>query len=214
MPEHAIAVGAVDLVVESGDVGRRPAAIRSFRISRSRGRLTLILDRSIRADVPTTMWRGLYRQVRERTLTRWKHFDVGGPLGTPRMRRLVMALDSTASYQLFLAAFDIANYLRLPYASNEQVETGFAELSDRRIGGQSGDFLYFLPTSWEMEQEVVETLIVNNKLCRATISSREGRYRVSRLHTPYLTPSGFASAVGNDVIRAWNEVRSRLAVAH
>lgn len=97
------------LSLETGDL--KSQTIINFKIS-SNGIINLALENSI-VEIQKSNWKELFKQVSKRELTYWREYSSPLPIGSQEMKVLLNKINSTESYQLFLAGFDIANEIDL-----------------------------------------------------------------------------------------------------
>lgn len=196
------------LSAQTGDVKRTPPIERRLSLSFSHAdrRVEIDLDGQ-RAAIDFDQWPILVAQVDSRALTKWQYdANMPDPMGSPEVQRVVTAIDSTASFQLLLAAFDLAAFLHV-IDQPQQLSRYFDALSDvlTRIGGRGG--LYFPPRSLvhDLGELQLHELLINNKLCRFRVQP-EGEDELWTAYVPYATPVGFATSVSRDTRKAWDEI--------
>jgi hypothetical protein len=197
------------LRVETGDVTLKTPALRNFQLQADRPLtgISLAFDGE-QAHIDREDWPALLGQVKTRSLSRWKHTPMEGPMGEPDMQALLSVVSNTPAYQLFLAGFDVAEAVGLVSALPERVVL-------RRTMGLSGRLpsitgsggVFFLPEGLvddPADAAALDLLILNNKLCHLHVEAGEA---VDRHYIPYATPLGFTTKVTPEAERLWAKVR-------
>ncbi len=196
------------LSLQTGDISLSRPALVTFLVQFDLPQGLVDLDlNGVHAGIVLEDWQSLAVQVQDRSLTRWQH-DPGipPPMGTAQMKRLVREINSTPVYQLFLAAFDLVELLRIE-SDSDRMARRFGLLSDfmMRNGRRGG--LYFPPREVfeSTSQDVLDTLVLNNKLCRFEISSERSE-RLFSYYVPYATPVGFSTSIDTEVESVWAKI--------
>lgn len=201
------------ILLETGDVTLRAPALRHFRLEADRPPVEVRLcydDQTARIEVAD--WPALLDQVRERSLSRWKHTRMDPPMGDPDMQNLLAGVSNTPAYQLFLAGFDISEAVGLVGDLPERTVLRRAiALSGRlpSLAGQGG--VFFLPdvlVGEGTDPAPLDELILNNKLCRLTVGAGDTPGGpVVKYYVPYATPLDFTTPVSRQTRELWDRVR-------
>lgn len=156
---------------------------------------------------------GLFAQVIDGTPVEWRRSSdpeiraVFAPLS-----RIIQCLNTTPSYQMFLAGFHIAETIgMLPQVAVDEAAmvASFRYLVGPIIWpyGKKGR-LFFLPEGTVTGQAALE-LIANGKLLSVEITADDTEpdpeARV-KLFTPYATPIGFNTRVSGETKEAWKRI--------
>lgn len=193
------------LLVWSFDIKYDPSRKREVSLLRGDDFLTLQLDETT-ARVPRQDWFRLETQIAERALSKWQFGqNVPSPLGLPEMRNLVRMIDSTASYQLFLACIEISTFLRIVDEPQHIIDR-FGVLSGIlvRLGGRNG--LFFPPSEMLKESsQILDELVLNNRLGRLQVRTDENR---ETFFVPYVTPVAFKVPVSAEARQLWERIRN------
>lgn len=192
--------------VETGDVTRH--CPRSVTISGgSADRLDLVLDDTATVQFSENDWEDVAYRVDAGVRLDW--LDPRSPfqlLQNPDLSPVIRLIDSTPSYQLFKAAFEIAQILRLVREPSHAL---------RRLEGLSGVFtrygtrgsLYF-PTRDLLDAaspDALTTLVSGNKLCLLHLDVDEASNKT--YYVPYATPVGQVEASDDETKRLWDRIR-------
>lgn len=197
------------LQLQTGDVTRSPLHLRIFEMEAGRPLAQVILSFDGRtAQVAAALWPTLLEQVRIRSLSHWKHARMAPPMGQSDMQELLSVVGNTPAYQLFLAGFDFAEAVGLVRELPERIVLRRAIALTERLPSVLGTKgLFVLPDSLldeDVEREVLEELVRNNKLCRLHVDSGE---QLEKYYIPYATPIGFATPVSERAKQLWDRVR-------
>lgn len=164
-------------------------------------------DAYVRLDL--SHWQALAIQVRTRSLHEWLYKpDYPPPLGLSDVRKVTGRIDSTASYQLFMAAVEIAEVLHI-HSDRGDLEVSIAFLYGRFIStSQNG--LFFLPQDFRHDSAAFLELLHLNKICQlditfdSVVESPSPQCIVLR-YVPYATPS--VSSMTTQARLLWDQIR-------
>lgn len=164
------------------------------------------------ARIPIDEWPALLQQITvgELVKRRFPGAKIDPPLGNPDVLSVVKQIDSTPSYQLLLAGFDIAERIELASGSSpEMVQRRFEIIHGWMPSFTGRGGLFFVPHHVTKNRAAaIDQLLVNNKLCSANLTLNCGR-PMTRYYVPYATPMGFVvSKVDADASALWDQVRS------
>lgn len=99
----------MELKIFTGDFEKNNI-IRYFTISIHDKEIVFKLD-NIDSSLEVKEWNNFVRHVNSLSLTQWKISQNPNIIGNLSVQNMVKYIDSTTSYQLFLAGIDIANYI-------------------------------------------------------------------------------------------------------
>ena len=188
----------IRMTLETGD-SKYNGRTRTARLTVDADSVAISLDEDC-ATIPRGEFVTLAIQVGGRDLKGWQSACIiGGPMA--RLRNVVRAIDSTASYQLFMAAVEIGSLLHIGCRDAHleilsPMEGCFAHL------GENG--LYFLDygTAKELAKSL-DALVAVNKLCRLTLES--GNVPTVMYYVPYATPCDTPKPLRS----AWETIRGQ-----
>lgn len=194
--------------LRTGDVSKEHRGIRSLTMEAqpSVGVVRLCLDEK-EGLVPIAEWQYLLDQVSTRRLHEWQSANYPGPMGT-YLKEVVTSITSTAAYQLFLIAFEVARllgFLRHDWDHLFRLGPVLSDISTSlpRLGG-----LYFAPDEWFQAQspQVLDELMANNQIVRFTARS-ENCSKVENVLIPYSTAIIRIGKLTPAATKAWEELR-------
>lgn len=205
-----LVTGDVTKLPEGGGHSLEEVQQRDFRIDyRGDQGFELEFDKA-KALVGLSHIQDLFKIVSFHVLTEWQYSkdrqirSAFGPLN-----RILSVINSTPSYQLFLAGFQVAD--KIGFLEQEAFEemamlTSFSGLlgTVRWKEGKKGR-LFFIPEGYVSEHHVRNELVGNGKLFWITLWSG-GSMVEEKLAVPYATPIGFNTPVSADTEDAWRRV--------
>jgi hypothetical protein len=193
------------LKLQTGDVTEPSTGRRTFSISAS---IVTFTFEEFSAELQPADWPAFVEQIKTRSLARWKYSGkMPAPLGNAAFQRLLNQVNSTPSYQLFLASVDIAEYVRLVTESDDRAVWSTCRSLSGPIRSTLGPLrLFFLPDTLVTEADTAEAkeLIDKNKLCelQAEIATYDP---LKKYYMPYQTPQ--VEPVGKDATNLWERIR-------
>lgn len=197
---------SVTLTLRTGDATALNQPTRVITLTTGEGMVRFDFDGSA-ARIPTDGWSDLVNQVRIGDLTKRVFPDMlQPPLGNPDLLTVLNQISSTPSYQLFLAAVDLASILDIPSDDSPKVLRRFQSLHDwvPSVTGRGG--LLFLPEPlFRGEESTISELESNNKVCYAKVNTKDDC--AVRYYIPYATPIGFITPVSPAAIKLWESIR-------
>lgn len=198
----------ITLTVETGNVTSPAKERRSFRIEvpRPPTGATLSFVSGPSGAVLFDDWLPLVQQVKEKELVKRHAPDLLlPPLGQPSILSVVQQISSTPTYQLFLAAIDIAEHINLVSESTtETVARRFRSLDKWTPSAVGKGGLFFVPADIPAPSQAVNELIDNNKLGSAQLGFDGAQ--ILRLYVPYATPIDFIIPVSKDAKNLWETI--------
>ena len=193
-----------------------PAAApeRQFSIAHDANGFTLTFD-GRQANVPNDHILDLLSKVSAGTSVEWRHSTNPEIQATFRpLNRILMCINSTPSYQLFLAGFHIADAIGVfdfGVVQRPAIDDSFRYLVGNLPWQREGKkgALFVLPEGYVQGADVILELMANGKLFSADLYSgdQEPNHHVeNKLFVPYATPMGFNTRVTADTEVAWRRV--------
>jgi hypothetical protein len=193
------------LILKTGDVTGEQKSVRSFRIDVDRPPTSVQLSLSdVEGALAFDDWPALVEKVQQNELVK-RRFSEGLPFPLSAISAVVNQIQSTPTFQLFLAGVDIAERIDLASESSlENVKRRFL-LIDKwmpSITGAGG--LFFVPADMasQFQPRAVLELLQNNKLGEVVLEN------VKRYYIPYATPIGFLSKSSPKSEELWDEIRN------
>jgi hypothetical protein len=167
-----------------------------------------------RANVPNEHMAQLARTVSETTRVDWQYSRDTEIQNTFRpLNRILQCINSTPSYQLFLAGFHIAEtigMLSLDVVSSETVPDSFTYLVGNLPWPRGKQGRLFVLREGTITDAVVRNeLIANGKLFESQLwfDDDNGMHHVGdKLIIPYATPIGFNTQVHPQTEEAWRRI--------
>ena len=154
--------------------------------------------------------RNLITKVTEHALCEWQSSRQTEIRSTfAPLNRIVNAINTTPSYHLFLAGFQIAEaigFFEFDDIAEADIKEAFLGLVGNLIwsGGKKGR-LFFLPAGPVSDNSVREELNDNGKIFLVYFSSDTASIE-EKLCVPYATPIGFATKVSPDTEEEWRRI--------
>lgn len=185
---------------------------RSFSIEHGIAGYALEFD-SHRANVPVDAIQRLYRHVSEANHIDWQYSSDTEIQSTFRpLRRITQCINSTPSYQLFLAGFHIGDLIGLfndDPLDPDAIADEFRALDGNQPWpqGKRGR-LFILPDGFVTDQSVKNELIANGKLFEADLYIGDNHHVENKLCVPYATPIGFNTSVQAETESEWRRISS------
>ena len=183
---------------------------RAFLISHGADGYTLDFD-GRRASVPNDAMQDLLVKVAEGAPAEWRYSSDPAIQTTFRpLNRILQCINSTPSYQLFLAGFHIGDAIGL-FDLGRVCEPAIADSFRHLVGslpwphGRKGR-LFFIPEGYVTTPEVELELMANGKVVSADLFTGEGEptsHVEHKLFVPYATPIGFNTRVAPETVEAW-----------
>lgn len=187
---------------------------RHFFITHGTNGFELTFD-GRRVNVPNDHMVDLLAKVSSGTSVDWRHSRNPDIQATFRpLDRVLTCLNSTPSYQLFLAGFHIADTIGVfDYEVLQQpaIEDSFRYLVGNLPWQREGKkgALFALPEAYVQGADVILELMANGKLFSADLYSGDqipDHHINNKLFVPYATPIGFNTRVSADTELAWRRV--------
>jgi hypothetical protein len=195
----------MELQLETGDATSKVKEIRRCQLEVGRPPVAVTLSLvGASGTVNFADWPRLVEQVKAAELVkRHRPESLEPPLR--EIANVIQQISSTPTYQLFLAAIDIAERIDLVSESPPvTVKRRFMQLDKwtPSITGAGG--LFFVPHGIvsPSKQQALQELLINNKLCLVALDD------MKRYYVPYATPIGFIVRVDRDAEHLWDEVRT------
>ncbi|MBT3191918.1 MAG: hypothetical protein HN341_05125 [Verrucomicrobia bacterium] len=209
----------LNVTVETGDVTVPESTLRrAGATSYSLDQFYLVELDDVASRLTPTQWNALRVAVASPSTAQWRQGAVA-PFDDPALQQLAGVIDTTPSFQLFLAAVEILDILEtlvLPApASPKELRNVLAgTFSDiaTHAGRQKG--LYFIPleTCEALTQQVAEELVLSNKLCRLRIVIGTDDV-LQTYYVPYATPVSSAGDFSQDAYSVWRKIRAACRAA-
>jgi hypothetical protein len=167
-----------------------------------------------RAAVPDAAVPDLLSKVFDGTRVTWQHSSDADMRATFRpLDRILQSLNSTPSYQLFLAGFHVGDAIGLfdlQHVDEQSLRDSFRYLvgSLSAMRGKKGH-LFFLPDGYIATPEIKLELMANGKLFWAIIWTSDGQgshVDAEKLFIPYVTPIGFNTQISEAAKTAWTRI--------
>jgi len=186
---------------------------RDFVISHDGRGYTLEYD-GRRANVPDNEIRQLLARVIAGTSVEWRHSSDPEIRTTFRpLNRILQCINSTPSYQLFLAGFHVGDSIGL-FDLTEVQPPAVADSFRYLVGnlpwteGKKGR-LFFIPDGYVTTDEVRGELMANGKIF--VIDLRVGdedptSHVENKLVVPYATPIGFNTRLSANTEESWRRI--------
>ena len=156
----------------------------------------------------------LAKQISVTTRIDWEYSKDSKVESTFRpLNRIIKCIDSTPSYQLFLAGFHIAEtigLLSLRDVSIESIPDSFRYLVGNVPwpAGKKGS-LFFLREGEVQDQEIQKELFTNGKIFSCQLVCGDDSHssiHELKLFVPYATPIGFGTKVGENTKVEWRRI--------
>jgi hypothetical protein len=161
------------------------------------------------ASIDYADWSLLIKQIKTRSLAKWKFSRMDPPMGEPDMQRLLSQVSNTPAYQLLLAGFDVSE--RVGLASDLQdavIQSRCISLSGWTPSMIGSGGLFFVPDSMVADAaEPRKELVSNNKLCQlvATVGAVP---LITKYYIPYATPIDFTTKPTEEAKKLWERIRA------
>lgn len=182
---------------------------RRFQVGRSNQGFELEFDNA-KCLVSLSHIDDVFRIVSHHVLPEWQYSKDKEIQSVFRpLNRILTVINSTPSYQLFLAGFQIADeidLLRQGEIDESAVIAAFHRLNMavRWKEGKKGS-LFFIPDGYVSNSVVLQELISNGKLFWVILRS-EVSILEEKLAVPYATPIGFNTLVSEDTEATWRRI--------
>ena len=167
-----------------------------------------------RATVPDAEIRDLLRQVTETTAVDWRHSSDPEIQATFRpLQRIVQCINSTPSYQLFLAGFHVGDSIGM-FDLDQVATPAIADSFRCLVGtlhwphGKKGH-LFCIPEGYVNSETVRKELMANGKLFVVDLFVGDDgptSHVANKLIVPYATPIGFNTRVEAETEETWRRV--------
>ncbi len=186
---------------------------RRFDIQNSQTDYRLSFD-GRRAAVPRNEMYGVLQKVAEGTRIEWQHStNPEVRLTFQPLNRILQCLNSTPSYQLFIAGFHIGDAIGIfePDQIDDQVVLdSFSYLVGalQAMSGKKGR-LFFIPDGYVATNQIRLELLGNGKLFSADcfrVDDAGNQHVGNKMFVPYATPMGFNTRVGRETEEAWRRI--------
>jgi hypothetical protein len=162
-------------------------------------------------------WDEFLQQVGKLEPHRWTTDpQLPGPMGEGGMPNIMRQLKTTPTFQLFLAAMDVAAFLGVYQVGKPQqphflpyfVSRRFGELAGFVPSVVEGGRLFFVPDPLVAgNDQAVGELLQNGKLGKTSLTIDEEPVG-SKTYVPYAVVSGFTTNVSSAARRLWDAVRN------
>lgn len=156
---------------------------------------------------------GLLRQVAEGTRVEWQYSKNPDIQSTFRpLNRILQCLNSTPSYQLFIAGFHIGDAIGMfdpDQVDDQAVADSFSYLVGalQAMHGKRGR-LFFVPEGYAADPQTKLELLGNGKLFEVNCYRIDGatHHVGDKLFVPYATPMGFNTRVDRLTEETWRRI--------
>jgi hypothetical protein len=161
------------------------------------------------AVVNSREWLSLLRQVKTRSLSKWKFTKMEDPMGKGDFQRLLAEVNTTPAYQLFLAGFDIAVVVGLVSEPDDQVVLSRCiSISGGNMPHAIGPRKLFVISDRVLQEggDAINALVLAKKLCRLTATI--GQFEpVIKYYIPYIPQSGVQANLSPEANALWDRIR-------
>lgn len=167
-----------------------------------------------RVLVPDAEIESLFTMISEHTSVEWRHSRDPEIQATFRpLNRVLQCINSTPSYQLFLAGFHVADAIGMFNLDQVQLPA-IADSFRYLVGnlewsrGKKGR-LFFLPEGYVPSDEVRLELMANGKLVSTNLYTGDtdpDHHVDNKEFVPYATPIGFNTRVSVDTEATWRRI--------